>query len=759
MKNEILKFTAVCLSALLSLSVFAKEIGKCETLFDFSEKPVEYAPPSWREGLPQWPYHNFIIPADKRDWRKYDRLIIELYNDTPNTDGISAFIGSDKGRVQLGLLSKKFNLPYDNFARWTIELADWPKTANPADIGRVHIFQTRPASTKLRIRRIMLVEKGAEPPPIDAETLQYIERQNEKARLAELKERQRRIGAIRETFRKSGQKDSGFWTAAATSMEKIRPRDCETLVPAEKFAVRLARNEHESFQVVVIPSKSDLKDVSVSVSGLKSAAGDVFPSGSIDCDITGYVNVTGRVPYKVSENVPSTNAVGYTRIVRKTELGWWPDPILNFLDKVDVQKDDVQSFWIRVNAGENQPAGIYNGTLKIAATLENGEKVSKTCPLSVRVNDFTIPRGSPLPLAITFIPNPTTQYEGPEGLALASALRKSKDSPVNVWKAHEATWGDFLADYFITFDSLYHRGKDYPKFDILMKLKKEGRLGRFNLGYWSYPKDLSAEAKEEWRKSTVARIRKPYEKAKELGILDKAYIYGCDEIAPEFFENIKWAAGELKKEFPDVPISTTAYDDNFGIGTALSQIDWFTPVTTKYDVKKAEISRKAGHQVWWYFACGITAPLANMFVECTGIEPRVFFGAQTVRMRPDGYLYYQTSIWNSWKPIANGPFTDWDPRSWTTYHGDGSWTCAGKDGKPLPTQRLENFRDGLEDYAYAKILEKKLEKNPDAEWAKEAKRLLEVPQDVMVDLKNYTLDPAKIYAWRDKMADLIETAK
>jgi hypothetical protein len=148
-----------------------------------------------------------------------------------------------------------------------------------------------------------------------------------------------------------------------------------------------------------------------------------------------------------------------------------------------------------------------------------------------------------------------------------------------------------------------------------------------------------------------------------------------------------------------------------------------------------------------------------MFVECTAIESRLFFGAQTVRMRPDGFLYYQISIWNSLKPITEGPFTDWDARSWRTYHGDGSWTCAGEDGKPLSTQRLENFRDGLEDYAYAMILEEKLKSNPNAPWAKEAKELIAVPNDVMENMTNYTLDPQKIYKWRDRIAELIEEAK
>jgi hypothetical protein len=155
-----------------------------------------------------------------------------------------------------------------------------------------------------------------------------------------------------------------------------------------------------------------------------------------------------------------------------------------------------------------------------------------------------------------------------------------------------------------------------------------------------------------------------------------------------------------------------------------------------------------------------------MFVEYPAIEGRLLMGAMTSKYRPDGFLYYQISIWNSRKPIERGPFTDWDPRSWTTYHGDGSWTCVGPKGTPLPTIRLENFRDGLEDYAYFRMLEAtvaKVEASTElrtrrADWLKDAKARLEVPPDVVTSLTEYTRDPDKVYRYRNGLADAIESS-
>ena len=156
-----------------------------------------------------------------------------------------------------------------------------------------------------------------------------------------------------------------------------------------------------------------------------------------------------------------------------------------------------------------------------------------------------------------------------------------------------------------------------------------------------------------------------------------------------------------------------------------------------------------------------------MFIECPAIEGRVLMGAATARQRPDGFLYYQITLWNSPRCITSGPFTDWDPRSWTKYHGDGSWTCVGPDGTPLPTVRLENFRDGLEDFAYALELEKQLKARTggsrscvtasDDAWCRKARELLAVPCDVMQSMTQFTCDPAAVLRWRDAMADLIET--
>jgi hypothetical protein len=137
------------------------------------------------------------------------------------------------------------------------------------------------------------------------------------------------------------------------------------------------------------------------------------------------------------------------------------------------------------------------------------------------------------------------------------------------------------------------------------------------------------------------------------------------------------------------------------------------------------------------------APYANMYVECPPIEARLLMGAMTAKYRPDGFLYYEIAYWNSKRPISGGPFTDWTPVTLPRFHGDGSWVCCGPDGVPLSTQRFENFRDGLEDFAYVKILESR-------------GASLAVPHSVVESLTNFTDRASAVYAWRERMADMIE---
>ena len=537
--------------------------------------------------------------------------------------------------------------------------------------------------------------------------------------------RARSVERFQKACRELGQPAEGLLVGFASSMEKVLPRGVAFDVrAAREVEIRLARNEKESFQVAVLPLSAPARKVTVRISGLTAPGGAVFPRDAIQCEVMGYVETKSPPPYDVAH------------------VGWWPDPILDFLGPVDVAAGDLQTFWVRVRAPKDQPAGVYRGTLTVSAE----GIAARSFGLAVRVYGFTLPDHSPLPLAITFFERPG-QMGGNEN-----------------WPQRRLEYADFLADYYINYDSLYRSGP--PDFEIVERLHKQGRLVAFNLGN-VFNAGAPSRGFDAAMQDTVARLRETYDRAKSLGLLPYAYIYGFDERGKDQFLLLEKCARGLRQAFPEVLLMTTSYDHSFGMDSVVKTIDAWCPLTPRFNPEQAARARAAGRRVWWYICCGPHHPYANMFVEYPAIEGRLLMGAMTAKYRPDGFLYYSLTIWNRNRPIDKGPFTEWNPVSWTTYHGDGSWLCSGPGGKPVPTIRLENFRDGLEDYAYAVLLEHLIRERevagerlslPQQKWLAEAKAALSVPESLVKDMAEYSRDPAQLYAWRDRVGELIDLA-
>lgn len=695
----------------------------------------------WHEGLQEWPSFSMDVPY--RDWRGYDRLVLDIYNDGDGGSPIMLYAYSPGCERNKGVKGTYHLLLDHSYDHWTIPLHPWPEAASVTNIAKMHIFYIRPHGARLYIDRIQLLKKGEQIPPMTGTGLLKDILPGLIERVARAKERQsdaeeratlcEAYWTFRDRCAAAGQDVHALLLGAATSMDIVRPRDPDlsAIKPAKELYVRLAREEHESVQLVAAPGDADLESVRVTVSDLQGDSGVTFAATNIACDVTGYVKVRHDVPYRI----------GPKR--EKAKRGWWPEPILDFLDGVDVRGRDFQSFWIRVKCPAGQAAGTYRGVLAVTAR-SGGRDLRREIPLKIRVNGFSVGKIAPMPMAITYGPffYFPTHYISPR-IREYDAYRKDPLAPANaaLRKENENLWTDFLADYWITRDSLYHKECTDSFISQMKRLKAQGRLNKFNIGYWiDMPGGPDGEAK--FMKTIVSRLRKSYDRVKAAGLLDHAYIYGCDEATKERFPLIARSIEILRKEFPDVPFITTAYDHDFGLGDSpLKAFDGYVPLTPRYDREKADRSRAAGHKVWWYIACGPHAPYANMFMECPGTERRLLFGAMAAKYRPDGFLYYHTSIWNQKRCITSGPFTDWEPRSYCEYDGDGCWLCVGPGGKPLATQRLENFRDGLEDLAYAKLV---------------AAAGLVPPEPPVKSMTEYTDDPEAIQAWHDAMADMIE---
>ena len=744
--------------------VVTNKSTKAEIVGDFASSGARALRYECKRGLG---FTYFTVKVPETDLAEYDRLCIDVFNAGPNADELNIQLA-----VEGDGLAKSF-YAFGKFRRrhwaevgkscWVVDLGHWPKSVKSRKITQLYFFCARPFGSTMYLDRIRLLKAGEADTPAkysaaDETRIAGIART---AADKAASERAAAMAKLAANCKAAGLPSDEMLVATATAMDQVRPMETEgfsRLRPTKDLSVRLAKDEYESVQVVVTPAGDKaLKDVRVSASDLEAENGEgAFAATNVTCEVVGYVKTKGVAAYVVGRR--NDVSAKFMRKAVNPVPGWWADPILPYLHETDVEPGTLQSFWVRVKCPRDQKAGMYRGTLTVCAA--NAKPVQ--LPFRVKVNGFAVPRSTPLPLAITFNPSPN---EFAETTADAERLKRAKNDPKapwKVWSKHRVEWSDFLSDYYITMDNLYYNALNRKRdFDMLARQMSRGRKGIINMNFWGGTSD-SPRDKKHWDEKFIPMLKRFYEEARQFGVADRVYLYGSDETPFEKCGPTAVAAKKLKAVFPKVPLMTTARDSNYGVGTILSDIDIFVPLTRWYNPEKAAKARKAGHQVWWYIADGPEGEFANMNVENEPLDARSLMGAQTAKFRPDGFLVWGIAKWNSPRPISGGPFVEWNPVGFlTAFNGCGYWTICGPDGTPVPTLRLENFRDGLEDLAYVKILEEKLKAVKEEDipgWTKRARELVSVPSWVCSERDNFSTDPAVVYAWRDAIADLVESA-
>ncbi len=482
----------------------------------------------------------------------------------------------------------------------------------------------------------------------------------------------------------------------ASSMEKVRPRARFNAAPAKKLSLSLAGNEYESIQLVIAPYTNDLNDVKVElVADITDAKGNRIGKDSIKISPVGYVHT--RTP------------LSRWQIAQTPLSGWWPDPILDYPLTLNIRSNDVQSFWIKVHATQHHKPGLYKGEVKVSVSGEEKARI----PLEVKLRSYHLPKRFPLD-------------------TLTSSTRHNLSA-------------DFLEDFLIFSNQLYCREPNLADVDAAIK---RNTLGIINLGWVEVERDMSKNFDlDKWAKTYMPRLEKAYHELSKRGVQSNAVVYACDELPKEASHRLRDIVKLIKERLPYVKVLTTSFDSDAGLkGATLSEIDAMCPTTKRYveELDKVQLARKNGKKIWWYICKDPEPPFANAYIECPAIDLRALMGAMTTKWRPDGFLYWSLTQWRKNKPLVNGPFiSDWKTESYEDYNGDGSWLYPGPEGKALSSIRLENFRDGLEDYAAAMLLEK-LGGDP-----MPGEELVKTPKD-------FSRNPQDYLNWREKISDEIE---
>ncbi len=471
------------------------------------------------------------------------------------------------------------------------------------------------------------------------------------------------------------------WTA--DSMRRITPLTfpgAQDRAAEPEVRLSLARRECESFQVQVSTGDNvEWTQGGVILPVLRNSRGEML-KGSVEWRRVGYVaREPGYNPHPLG--------------APEHEM-WLPDPLLPPAP-FRVRRGSTQGLWFTVRAAPDAVPGEYSGT---AVITERGERRAEV-RVRVTVEDVSLPATFGMPTAFCVMDGFTkAQYPG----RFAEKKRES--------------W-DLMLDYRLNPDDISRTSP--PDVADLLHARERG-MNRFNiLNIVPPPKDprskwvcySPAEVTEspEFYPSFKARLAPFVAELRRHGLEKLAYLYGFDERASEYYPGIDALWKKLKADFPDIPVMTTAmmYRDYAAGRTNLPCLvttDWYCPLTSVYRKDVSDEMRRLGKQVWWYVCCGPTYPYANMSsIEYPPIEGRLL-GWMTHQYRADGLLFWHVNYWN--QPCVDEGDTflpEWKTGNSLRMPGDGILLYPGKD-HILPSIRLAQVRDGVEDYELLQLL-------------------------------------------------------
>ncbi len=521
--------------------------------------------------------------------------------------------------------------------------------------------------------------------------------------------------------------DAHIKVFAASSLDRIF-KDGQTLVkPSFTTDVKIAaaRHEYEPFQIIVQAGNETLQGVYLQVSDFTNAAGQTIPSKQTAWYPVGYVQ-TLRPYYPVKY------------------IGLWPDPLLDSTS-VDVKANEFQSFWVSPYVPPQTPAGDYKATV----TVKSLNSQPKTIPVTLHVYDFQLPVTSQLKTAFDFYGH-MTKVRYPQG------ERETSEA----WHARL----DAINEQFI-FMMLKYRMNPILNIDPTLDsdLAKVDRyrvygLTQFSIGKKGGTFDNNWPKDEPSIEALLPTYRAYGEFLKLNRMLDMAYIYTWDEgdmnnpVVPKVASMIHRAYPGLKNMVCYHGLWDPRENPEWG-----KDLDIWTFQIDDYNEERFQLLQKMGMEMWMYISGPSSTGSPNLVMDSDSIEYRI---APWMAWKYDikGFLYWCVNWWPTVDPFKNAKNSKWDQ------NGNGLLFYPGEQG-PLPSMRVEVFRDGMEDYEYIQILinelrilkSKQLDNNNPL--YDESIKLLTMDDSFIHSFTQFTKDTHQFIARRNAIANQIEKIK
>ena len=510
------------------------------------------------------------------------------------------------------------------------------------------------------------------------------------------------------------------------------------------------RGEYVPFQVAVHAPASGLIDVTLSVSSLKNADGEVIPNtqGNISLYREKYLTVKRHSP--ITNETPdlpfsSDNGVANVPI---TDTDIFPDALIPFIDpdtgeapiagsayraapvKVSAERNVV--FWVDVFIPRDTRAGCYKGRYKITSNRK-----TVTGGVQLTVWDLTLPLKPSL--KSLFNGGAGGQIPGVEEELLRNRL--TPDSQVLSSEVKD------VYDYGInTYDLGFYENVSY------------GSCAGQSL---QPPPPSLSHLQSAVDKQPPGLYLVDYSADPETGCTNKAYYQSVIAFAKVLHEARVSGQDGVDNLVTQQPVAEL-FDD--GLGKGRSAVDIWAMLPLNFDLAEQDrtdgISNiayvlKKGDKVWSYNTEVQDAYSPKWELDFLPINYRLQAGFLSQSLGISGLNYYAVTNWISadkaWiNPQGGSGLSDYPGEGILVYPG----AQAGLQGV-APSMRLKYLRDGVQDYEYVEQL-KSRECDHEA-FAARALVSLSASEHEKLNWHDWTMSAAKLDAVRIKLGNKLSS--
>ena len=374
-----------------------------------------------------------------------------------------------------------------------------------------------------------------------------------------------------------------------------------------------------------------------------------------------------------------------------------PDALPPLEGSVQVKGGNSQGFVIKVWADMNQTAGLYSADLTITDS-ESGKTV-KTAKVYTYVYNFSLSEETALRTAV-----------GMGDWPIVASYQNRGMTDVEYWDLYKIYY-DFLLEnrlcayrlpYSLT-DSRVNAYLDNPRVNSFVINKISDNE--------SQAYDI-LKANDAWlKKGFYYYVDEP----SNTGLLNNlagagnrlaGTFPGYRQISP-FFTNINLGDTdqiEFMKPYVNIwctkPFAFTPRDKAFIAGTQFMTTSAQDKQYGTFAERMAALA-KEGHETWLYVCWEPGQPYVNWLALGDGTEPLVSIW-QCKMTDSVGMLYWDSAYWTA------DPMNDLTPLIGAASHGDGVLLYSGAQigsYEPISSFRLENIRNGIQDYQLLTMLE------------------------------------------------------